>query len=71
MANGLFPSLKTNPKTKFADGGTIPMLNNDYNFDDRLLSAFEDYSNRPVYVSVVDINNKQDDVRRVQTLAGL
>lgn len=59
------------PRTKFADGGVVPTLNNEYSFDDRLLSAFEDYSNRPVVVSVVDINNKQDDVRRVQTLAGL
>ena len=59
------------PRTKFADGGVVPTLDNTYNFDDRLLTAFEDYSNRPVYVSVVDINNKQADVKRVQTLAGL
>lgn len=59
------------PRHKYADGGQLPMLANDYNFDDRLLNAFEDYSNRPVVVSVVDINNKQEDVRRVQTLAGL
>ena len=59
------------PRTKFADGGVVPTLNNDYQFDDRLLNAFEDYSNRPVYVSVVDINNKQADVRRVEALAGL
>lgn len=59
------------PGRKYADGGALPTIRNDYNFDDRLLNAFEDYSNRPVVVSVVDINNKQDDVRRVQTLAGL
>lgn len=59
------------PGRKYADGGALPTIRNDYNFDDRLLSAFEDYSNRPVVVSVVDINNKQDQVRRVQTLAGL
>ncbi len=63
--------MSSNPKTKFADGGTIPMLNNDYNFDDRLLSAFEDYSNRPVYVSVVDINRRQTAVKNVEVLAGL
>ena len=63
--------ISMSPRTKFADGGVVPTLNNEYSFDDRLLSAFEDYSNRPVVVSVVDINNKQDDVRRVQTLAGL
>jgi hypothetical protein len=27
--------------------------------------------NRPIYVSVVDINNKQKDVRNVKVLAGL
>ena len=59
------------PKTKFADGGTIPTISNDYAFDDRLITAFEDYSNRPVYVSVVDINNRQDAVRNVQVLAGI
>ena len=63
--------ISMSPRTKFADGGVVPTLNNEYNFDDRLLSAFEDYSNRPVVVSVVDINNKQADVKRVQTLAGL
>ncbi len=61
----------SSPRAKYADGGTIPMLNNDYNFDDRLLSAFEDYSNRPVYVSVVDINRRQTAVKNVQVLAGL
>ena len=59
------------PKAKFADGGTIPTISNDYAFDDRLLSAFEDYSNRPVVVSVVDINNRQSAVKNVQVLAGL
>ena len=59
------------PKAKFADGGTIPTISNDYAFDDRLISAFEDYSNRPVVVSVVDINNRQSAVKNVQVLAGL
>lgn len=59
------------PRKKFAEGGIVPTMSTEYTFDDRLLVAFEDYSNRPVVVSVVDINNKQDQVRRVQTLAGL
>lgn len=59
------------PKSRFADGGTIPTLNSDYSFDDRLLNAFEDYSNRPVVVSVRDINARQAAVRDVQVLAGL
>lgn len=59
------------PSRKFAEGGTIPTLNNDYSFNDRLLDAFEDYSNRPVVVSVRDINARQKAVRDVQVLAGL
>lgn len=59
------------PKARFAEGGTIPTLNNDYSFNDRLLDAFEDYSNRPVVVSVRDINARQAAVRDVQVLAGL
>lgn len=63
--------LASNPRQKFADGGIIPTLNNEYTFDDRLLTAFEDYSNREVVVSVVDINNRQAAVKNVQVLAGL
>lgn len=59
------------PGRKFADGGTLPTLTNSYSFDDRLLSAFEDYSNRQVVVSVVDINNRQAAVKNVQVLAGV
>lgn len=58
-------------KTKFADGGTLPTLRNDININDRLVMAMEDYSNRPVVVSVVDINNRQAAVRNVQVLAGI
>lgn len=58
-------------KTTFADGGVIPTLTNNYDFDDRLLSAFEEYSNRQVVVSVVDINKRQTAVRNVQVLAGV
>lgn len=57
--------------SKYADGGVLPTLSNDYSFDDRLLSAFEDYSNRPVQVSVVDINNRQAAVKNVQVMAGM
>ena len=63
--------LASSPRQKFADGGVIPTLNNEYTFDDRLLTAFEDYSNREVVVSVVDINNRQAAVKNVQVLAGL
>ena len=64
--------MKMSPKAKFADGGYIPpTLSNNIDLDDRLMSAFENYSNRPVVVSVVDITNKQAQVRNVQALAGL
>jgi hypothetical protein len=59
------------PKTVFADGGTIPTLSNDIDINDRLLSAMEAYAERPVVVSVVDINNRQNAVKNVQVLAGL
>ena len=59
------------PRNKFADGGIVPTLNSNYEFDDRLMSAFEDYSNRPVVVSVVDINNRQAAVKNIEVLAGL
>lgn len=61
----------SSPKAKFADGGYIPTLSSDYDFNDRLITAFEDYSKRPVVVSVVDINERQTAVKNVQVLAGL
>lgn len=59
------------PTRHFADGGSLPMLNDNYEFDDRLLQAFEKYAQRPSYVSVVDINSRQADVRNIEVLAGL
>ena len=63
--------ISMSPKTRFAEGGILPTISNDYSFDDRLLSAFEDYSNRPVYVSVKEILNTSDSIKKVETLAGL
>jgi len=62
---------RMSPSAKFESGGVIPTLNNDYTFNDRLLDAFEDYSNRPVVVSVRDINARQKAVKNVQVLSGL
>ena len=59
------------PKTAFADGGVIPTISNDIDINDRLISAMEAYAERPVVVSVVDINNRQNAVKNVQVLAGL
>lgn len=58
-------------KTRFADGGTLPSLRTDINLNDRILTAMENYNERPVVVSVVEIENKMDDVRNVRALAGL
>ena len=58
-------------RTKFADGGVIPTLRNDINLSDRLLTAFEDYSNRPTVVSVVDIIDRTQAVNDVRVMAGL
>ena len=58
-------------RTKFADGGIIPTLRTDIDFNDRLIQSFEDYSNRPVVVAVTEINDKQAAVKNVQVLAGL
>ena len=63
--------ISNSPRKKFADGGTIPTLRNDINLSDRLLTAFEDYSNRPQVVSVVEIVDKMQTVREVQAMAGL
>lgn len=63
--------ISMSPKTKFADGGVLPSLSNDIDINDRLLTAFEDYSNRPIQVAVTEILDKANNVRTVQTLAGL
>lgn len=61
----------TTVRTKFADGGMIPTLRNDINLSDRMLTAFEDYSNRPVQVAVVDIIDRTQAVNNVRVMAGL
>lgn len=58
-------------RTKFEDGGYLPTIPNALDVRDQLQNVVVNQDNRPIYVSVVDINNKQEDVRRVQTLAGL
>lgn len=58
-------------KTKFEDGGYLPTLPNSLDIREQLQNIVVNQDNRPIYVSVVDINNKQEDVRRVQALAGL
>ena len=61
----------SSPKAKFAEGGMIPSLRNDIELGDRLIRAFEDYSERPSVVSVVEVLDKAQTVREVQAMAGL
>lgn len=58
-------------RTRFEDGGVVPTLANGLDISEQLQNIVVNQDNRPIVVSVVDINNKQEDVRRVQTLAGL
>ena len=64
-------TISNSPRNKFADGGQIATLRNDINLSDRLLTAFEDYSNRPVQVAVVDIIDRTQAVNDVRVMAGL
>lgn len=61
----------SSPKAKFAEGGMIPSLRNDIELGDRLIRAFEDYSERPSVVSVVEVLDKAQTVREVQAMAGI
>ena len=58
-------------RSKFEDGGFIPSIPNSLDIKEQLQNVVINQDNRPIVVSVVDINNKQEDVRRVQALAGL
>jgi len=58
-------------KRMFADGGELPTLRTDIELNSRLIDTMERYAERPSVVQVVDIINKTDEVKRVQTLAGL
>jgi hypothetical protein len=44
---------------------------NNLDISEQLQNVVVNQDNRPIYVSVVDINNKQKDVRNVKVLAGL
>ena len=52
----------SNVKTKFEDGGYIPQLPNSLDIKDQLQNVIINQDNRPIYVSVVDINNKQEQI---------
>lgn len=60
----------TGVRTHFADGGTLPDLNADV-LDNMVQTVVVDRDDRPVIVTVKDINDAQARVRNVQVQAGL
>ena len=59
-----------NASTKYANGGTLPSMQIP-DISEQLQNIVAVQDNRPVVVAVTDIINKQNDVRRVQALAGI
>ena len=57
-------------KTVFADGGTLPSMNAPM-IDTRAINSVKSEDNRPIYVSVTEIENVQNKVRNVRAIAGL
>ena len=55
---------------KFAEGGTIPTIMPNIDANDRIADMLRMYNERPIVVSVVDIENKAADVRTVRAIAG-
>lgn len=58
----------TNHSTKFANGGQLPNIQR--NVNDNLASSLRQLVDRPVVVSVEEIERVQDGVTRVRALAG-
>ena len=57
-------------KTVFADGGQLPSMNAP-SIDTRAINSVRSEDNRPIYVSVTEIENVQNKVRNVRAIAGL
>lgn len=66
------PARTVKEKYFLASGGQVPALDDDFDAGHLIRQVrSQDEDNRPIVVSVVDINQAQDRVRKVQTLAGL
>ena len=63
--------VSANPKTRFENGGQIPILRNDIDMNNRLIDAMTAYANRPMYVAVTEIEDKMADVNYIRTVAGV
>ena len=57
-------------KTVFANGGQLPSMNAP-SIDTRAINSVKSEDNRPIYVSVTEIENVQNKVRNVRAIAGL
>lgn len=58
-------------RSRFADGGQLPTLNDEIDVTSQLQTVVVNQDNRPIIVTVKDINNAQEQYRNVQVLAGL
>lgn len=58
-------------RSKFADGGVLPELNDNVEVVNPSQTVIFNQDDRPIYVTVRDINNAQENYRNVQVLAGL
>lgn len=58
-------------RSRFANGGQIPELNTNTDWGGLINSVIVERDDRPVIVTVRDINNAQENVRRVQVAAGM
>ena len=58
-------------RSRFADGGQLPTLNDEIDVTSQLQTVVVNQDQRPIYVTVRDINNAQENYRNVQVLAGL
>ena len=69
-SNGSNKNYSKHFKTVFADGGTLPSMNAPM-IDTRAINSIKSEDNRPIYVSVTEIENVQNKVRNVRAIAGL
>lgn len=65
------PARTVKEKYFMASGGQVPELDDDFDVKTVIRKVQGTADDRPIVVSVVDINQAQDRVRKVQTLAGL
>ena len=58
-------------RSRFANGGQIPELNTNTDWGGLINSVIVERDDRPIWVSVREIDNAQESVRRVQAMAGV